>query len=46
MDKLYIICVDDQREVLSAVMKDLQPLARYFMLEEVRICRGMRRSSG
>lgn len=34
MDKLYIICVDDQREVLSAVMKDLQPLEQYFLLEE------------
>lgn len=34
MDKLYIICVDDQREVLSAVMKDLQPLSQYFLLEE------------
>ena len=34
MDKLYIICVDDQREVLSAVMKDLQPLAQCFLLEE------------
>lgn len=34
MDKLYIICVDDQREVLSAVIKDLQPLSKYFLLEE------------
>ncbi|MEF1290288.1 response regulator [Vibrio sp. M260118] len=26
MDKLNVICVDDQREVLSAVIQDLEPL--------------------
>lgn len=27
MEKLNIICVDDQREVLSAVLQDLEPLS-------------------
>ncbi|HAV1413564.1 TPA: response regulator, partial [Vibrio parahaemolyticus] len=26
MEKLNLICVDDQREVLSAVLQDLEPL--------------------
>ncbi|MDF5528441.1 response regulator, partial [Vibrio parahaemolyticus] len=26
MEKLNVICVDDQREVLSAVLQDLEPL--------------------
>lgn len=30
MEKLNIICVDDQREVLSAVLKDLAPLNDFF----------------
>ncbi len=34
MDKLNLICVDDQRDVLSAVMKDLAPLADFCQLEE------------
>ncbi|MGF1686127.1 response regulator [Photobacterium japonica] len=34
MDKLNIICVDDQREVLSAVLKDLSPLNDFFHVED------------
>lgn len=34
MEKLNIICVDDQREVLSAVLKDLAPLNDYFHVED------------
>lgn len=34
MEKLNIICVDDQREVLSAVVKDLEPLRHVFNIEE------------
>ncbi|HHP7240477.1 MAG TPA: response regulator [Cyclobacteriaceae bacterium] len=34
MDKLYIICVDDQREVLSALTEDLEPLEGQILLEE------------
>ncbi|UXI00279.1 response regulator [Photobacterium sp. TY1-4] len=34
MEKLNIICVDDQREVLSAVLKDLAPLNDYFQVED------------
>lgn len=34
MDKLYLICVDDQRDVLNAVMKDLATLAPLCQLEE------------
>lgn len=33
MDKLNIICVDDEREVLNAVLKDLSPLDAYFQVE-------------
>lgn len=33
MDKLNIICVDDQREVLSAVLKDLEPLSHCLQLK-------------
>ncbi|WP_273857270.1 response regulator [Photobacterium sp. GSS17] len=33
MDKLNIICVDDEREVLNAVLKDLSPLDVYFQVE-------------
>lgn len=29
MDKLNVICVDDQREVLSAVVQDLEPLNQW-----------------
>ncbi|HIF9308229.1 TPA: response regulator [Photobacterium damselae] len=34
MEKLNIICVDDQREVLSAVLKDLAPLNDFFNVED------------
>lgn len=34
MDKLNIICVDDQREVLSAVLKDLSSLNEFFHVED------------
>ncbi|MCE2570085.1 response regulator [Motilimonas eburnea] len=34
MTTINIICVDDQREVLSAVVRDLAPLASYFNIEE------------
>lgn len=34
MEKINIICVDDQREVLDAVVRDLQPLTDWFTIEE------------
>lgn len=34
MEKINIICVDDQREVLSAVVQDLSPLKEYFNIED------------
>lgn len=34
MEKINIICVDDQREVLSAVVQDLSPLKEYFTIED------------
>ena len=34
MEIINIICVDDQREVLSAVLQDLSPLADYFNIED------------
>ncbi|GAK83800.1 putative chemotaxis protein CheY [Vibrio ponticus] len=34
MDKLNIICVDDQREVLSAVLHDLDPLTAWLNIED------------
>lgn len=34
MEKLNIICVDDQREVLSAVLQDLEPLANWLNIED------------
>ena len=34
MDKLNVICVDDQREVLSAVLQDLEPLAAWLNIED------------
>ncbi len=33
MDKIYIICIEDQREVLNAVLKDLEPFEGAFFLE-------------
>ncbi len=34
MDKIYIICVDDQPEVLDSVMRDLRPLAPLIRVED------------
>lgn len=34
MEKINIICVDDQREVLSAVLKDLSHLSAIFHIED------------
>ncbi len=33
MDKLYIICVDDQREVLNSLIDDLEPYDELFEVE-------------
>ena len=34
MEKLNIICVDDQQEVLNAILNDLQPLATWLNIED------------
>ena len=34
MDKINIICVDDQQEVLDSVIRDLRPLTSHVRLEE------------
>ena len=34
MSKFNVICIDDQREVLSAVLQDLQPLSTWLNIEE------------
>ena len=34
MDKLYIICIDDQRDVLASVARDLRPFSDWTVLEE------------
>ncbi|WP_104400709.1 response regulator [Vibrio penaeicida] len=34
MEKINIICVDDQREVLSAVLQDLTPLEEWLEIED------------
>lgn len=34
MEKLNVICVDDQREVLSAVLQDLEPLNQWLNVED------------
>jgi len=34
MSQLYIICVDDQREVLTTVSRDLQSINQYLTIEE------------
>ncbi|MDF2411868.1 response regulator [Aeromonas sp. 2HA2] len=34
MDKMNLICVDDQREVLNAISRDLAPLASWLRVEE------------
>lgn len=33
MEKIYILCVEDIREVLNAILQDLEPLGAYFILE-------------
>jgi two-component system chemotaxis response regulator CheY len=33
MEKIYILCVEDQREVLNAILQDLDPLESAFILE-------------
>lgn len=33
MESLYVICVDDQREVLTAVVSDLEPLSSWLQIE-------------
>jgi two-component system chemotaxis response regulator CheY len=34
MEKIFILCIDDQREVLSALSEDLSVFEDYFELEE------------
>ncbi len=34
MEKIYIICVDDQRDVLASVARDLRPLSEWTIVEE------------
>ncbi len=34
MDKLNLICVDDQREVLNAVLQDMEPLSGWLNIED------------
>ena len=34
MEKIYILCVDDQRDVLLSIARDLQPLSAWTVLEE------------
>lgn len=34
MEKINIVCVDDQREVLSAVLQDLTPLKEWLTIED------------
>lgn len=34
MEKLNVFCVDDQREVLSAVLQDLEPLHQWLNIED------------
>lgn len=39
MEKLFIVCVDDQREVLSALSEDLQEFEKHLTLEECESAR-------
>jgi len=39
MEKLYIVCVDDQREVLSSLTKDLSSFEELLMIEECESAR-------
>lgn len=34
MEKLYVICVDDQRDVLASVARDLRPFSGWTIVEE------------
>jgi len=34
MEKLYVICVDDQREVVNSIVRDLAPLCTWAVIEE------------
>lgn len=34
MENIIILCVDDQPEVLDAVVRDLRPLQKFFRIEE------------
>lgn len=34
MEKIYVICVDDQREVLASVARDLRPFSDWTIIEE------------
>lgn len=34
MEKIFIVCIDDQREVLNALMEDLAIFEKHFELEE------------
>ena len=34
MEKIYIVCIDDQRDVLTSVARDLRPLSAWTLLEE------------
>ena len=33
MEKINILCVDDQPEVLETITRDLQPLEKFFRIE-------------
>ena len=34
MEKIYVICVDDQRDVLASVARDLRPFSDWTVVEE------------
>lgn len=34
MDKIYVMCVDDQRDVLASVARDLRPFSDWIIVEE------------
>ncbi len=34
MEKIYVICVDDQRDVLASVTRDLRPFSDWTIVEE------------
>lgn len=34
MEKIYVICVDDQRDVLASVARDLRPFSDWTIVEE------------